>query len=230
VDEVFETMRIEDGRVRLVDRHLARLVRSGVRPERVEQAEAVIVAACCPDDHVVRADVWRDHAWRDHVLRVDVYAHGVVARPRPIRPTVPVDLVSIVAYDSSRRSRERKTQDRSWADVIETQLEVGVDREALLVDASGQVGETTRANVFAILRGELVTPPVEGLLPGVTRSWVVDRGASVRPLALTELADAEALFVTTAARGIVAVRTLDGRPTPTSSRVVELAARWLALP
>jgi branched-chain amino acid aminotransferase len=233
VDAVFETLRIEDGRARLVDRHLARLTRSGVAPARVAQVEAVIASAC---------------GRPDHILRLDLNGDVVVERPRPIRPAAPVDLVAVVAYDPRGRIRERKAQDRSWADVIEAALadrdagadrtgvgsgsdhSVGADREALLVDRSGRVGETTRANVFVIVDGAVVTPRAEGILAGVTRSWVIEQtGAEERSVDLAEVRRADAVFLSTAGRGIVAVRTVDGHPVPAHPLVAELARRWLAL-
>ena len=218
MDPVFETLRIEDGRARLVDRHLARLTRSGVDLARVAQTEAIIASACGRPDHILRLDLGGDH---------------IIERPRPIRPSTPVDLVAVVAYDPHGRARERKTQDRSWADVIEAGLadvSDGADREALLVDPSGRVGETTRANVFVIVGDAVVTPSAEGILAGVTRSWVIEQtGAHERPVNLAELRRADAVFLSTAGRGIVAVRTVDSHPVPVHPLVAELARRWLAL-
>ena len=113
----------------------------------------------------------------------------------------------VEAYDPGDRSRERKRAERAWADAAET----AAGGEALLVSPEGLVGETTRANVFAILGDVIVTPAVTGLLPGVTRSWAIERlGAIERALTLAELREADGAFVTTAGRGVVALADVGG--------------------
>ena len=71
----------------------------------------------------------------------------------------------------------------------------------LLVDADGFLLEASRANV--VLRagdGTLYTPPADGrILPGVT---VARAGATERVLTLEDLRAAEAIYVTSALRGL----------------------------
>ncbi len=51
---------------------------------------------------------------------------------------------------------------------------LGPDEHLLILDRDGEVLETDRANVFAVIDGVLHTPPAEGrLLPGVTRAAVL---------------------------------------------------------
>jgi branched-chain amino acid aminotransferase len=88
--------------------------------------------------------------------------------------------------------------------------------DALLVAHDGRVGETTNANVALLSGGALVTPSVDGLLPGVCRAALLDaaRGLGLvveaRPVALAELIDADGVFVTSSPRGICEVAELDG--------------------
>jgi branched-subunit amino acid aminotransferase/4-amino-4-deoxychorismate lyase len=91
--------------------------------------------------------------------------------------------------------------------------------DALLVEASsGLVGEATNANLFALLGDVAVTPPVDGVLPGVTRGLVLELlpalGIEVRQRALhlDELADAGGVLLTTSVRGLVHAVSLDGSP------------------
>jgi branched-subunit amino acid aminotransferase/4-amino-4-deoxychorismate lyase len=92
----------------------------------------------------------------------------------------------------------------------------GADDALLVEQSSGLVGEATNANVIALVGDVAVTPPVDGLLPGVTRALCLEVFPRVglpveqRPLSLGELAHASGLLLTTSLRGLVPARSLDG--------------------
>ncbi len=202
---LFETVLVEAGRVRLLARHLARLRAGGVADEAIAEVAAILHARCASGEAPT-------------VYRLDVADAGVTATGRAPRPPSRTSLRSVVAYDPADRSREQKRCDRAWADAAEAEA----GGEALLVSADGFVGETTRANVFAILGRTVVTPRVAGILPGVTRGWAIETaGAVERPLTVAELRRADGVFLTTAARGVVPVRP--------HHRIDALAAAWRAL-
>ena len=89
----------------------------------------------------------------------------------------------------------------------------------LITDETGELLETDRANVFAVIDGVLLTPPADGrLLPGTTRAAVM-RAARARaikvgqkPLTLDQLAAATEVFVTNAVVGVLPVTAIDGCP------------------
>ena len=145
---VFETMLIEDGRVRLLDRHLGRLAASGVSEELIQEVRELVARLTTAASDPV-------------VVRIDVADGRVLARPRDPRPPTPLSGVLVETYDPADRSRERKRTERAWADAAET----AAGGEALLVSPEGLVGETTRANVFAILGDVVVTPGVAASCP-----------------------------------------------------------------
>ena len=80
--------------------------------------------------------------------------------------------------------------------------------DALLVAHDGRVGEATNANVAHSPGASLVTPSVDGLLPGVCRAALLEAARELglaveaRPVALAELVDADAVLVTSSPRGI----------------------------
>jgi len=91
---------------------------------------------------------------------------------------------------------------------------------ALLVDGDDAL-EADRANVFAVRKGALFTPPLDGrILPGVTRAAVLELAgaegieASERTLTLAELRESEEVFLTNSIRGIESVGSIDGAPLP----------------
>lgn len=92
----------------------------------------------------------------------------------------------------------------------------GVD-EALILNQAGLVAEASVANVFAVIRGEIVTPPPsDGALAGITRMVVLELAAqlgfraSARSLGRFDLFGADEVFLTGTGARIVPVRSLDG--------------------
>jgi para-aminobenzoate synthetase/4-amino-4-deoxychorismate lyase len=87
---------------------------------------------------------------------------------------------------------------------------------AILVDGDDAL-EADRANVFAVRKGALFTPPLDGrILPGVTRATVLELAgaegieASERTLTLAELRESDEVFLTNSIRGIESVGAVDG--------------------
>jgi branched-chain amino acid aminotransferase len=86
--------------------------------------------------------------------------------------------------------------------------------EALLANTAGELCEGTGTNVFCVLDGVAVTPPLaSGCLAGVTRALVLAWCPQVveRPLSLADLDRAEEVFLTSATRDVHAVAAVDGR-------------------
>jgi para-aminobenzoate synthetase/4-amino-4-deoxychorismate lyase len=93
---------------------------------------------------------------------------------------------------------------------------LGPDDHLLIADRDGQVLETDRASVFAVIDGVLRTPPADGrILPGVTRAAVLRLaardGLPVReePITTAGLLAASEVFVTNSVAGLVPARSLD---------------------
>jgi branched-subunit amino acid aminotransferase/4-amino-4-deoxychorismate lyase len=99
----------------------------------------------------------------------------------------------------------------------ELAAEAGAD-EALRLDADGNVAECATANLFIVHAGRVVTPPLVGILPGVTRArvlaWCRANGVVAAEESITPdtLVRADELFATSAVRGVVAITRLDGSP------------------
>ncbi len=213
---VFETALVEGGRIRLRERHAARLRASGASDAQVAQFERLL------DEIVTRPD-------QPFVVRVDVSDDDVAASTRAPRPTTPVDLPTVAAYDPALDIRLLKIADRSWVDVIEATVE---GREALLVSRDGLVGETTRAGVIVIDRnGRPVVPKQRGILRSVTRAWAMEQtGAEETDIALADVDNARGAAVVTAARGIIPIASIDGTPLQRAPALDELHAQWRSLP
>jgi branched-chain amino acid aminotransferase len=81
--------------------------------------------------------------------------------------------------------------------------------EALLANLAGDLCEGTGSNVFVVLDGRVVTPPLaSGCLAGITRGLVLQWGAEAgvdvveRSVPMEELAAAEEIFLTSSTRDV----------------------------
>jgi 4-amino-4-deoxychorismate lyase len=86
--------------------------------------------------------------------------------------------------------------------------------EGLMLDTDGQVGCATAANVFALVDGRWLTPPVQRRgVAGVARAWVLasEPAAAEAELTPAQVESADALFLCNAVRGILPVGRLGDR-------------------
>ncbi|MEK7952111.1 aminotransferase class IV [Luteolibacter soli] len=96
--------------------------------------------------------------------------------------------------------------------------------EPLFFNTRGELCETSAANVFLVKDGVISTPPLSsGCLAGTMRRRVMQR-VEVKEGVLTaaDVASADEVFVTSAIRGVVAVREIDGRSMPAGPVTVGL--------
>jgi branched-chain amino acid aminotransferase len=90
--------------------------------------------------------------------------------------------------------------------------------EGVMRNYRGELAECTTANVFIVKDGEVLTPPLDaGLLPGITREFVLeigqDRGIPVRETVLhdADLFGADEAFLTSSTRELVPIVQVDDR-------------------
>jgi branched-chain amino acid aminotransferase len=105
-----------------------------------------------------------------------------------------------------------------WGDLTAALFEAqdaGFDT-AVLLDGAGNVTEGPGYNVFAVIDGTVVSPP-EGALEGITRQSVFELceglqiPCEVRPISADELEEADEIFFSTTAGGVMPVSRLGGR-------------------
>jgi len=125
-----------------------------------------------------------------------------------------------------------KWVDRTLLDEAQATLPEGT--LPLLVDEERSVLEASRANVFAINDGVLLTPPLDGrILPGVTRMRVIELArelgieARETSLSLGDLVDADEVFLTGSVRGVERVGAIDGTELSTGGGVTSELANAL---
>jgi branched-chain amino acid aminotransferase len=234
-DSVYETIGTVRGRLFALSDHLDRLERSArglsLRlPPRatIEQAIHDTVAAAGNAESRVRVMVTRGSGKLD----LDPASAGeprlvVIVQPLagPTRQMydegVAVAIVSVTrnlpgAIDPAIKSGNYLNNVLALG---EARQRPGV-HEAILLSAAGSVAEGASSNVFAVVGGTLRTPALSvGILAGVTRDKVMGLAreagiavAEVEFMSPDELRAAGEVFLTSAARGVLPVREVDGHP------------------
>lgn len=210
---LIETMRVREGRIPLLPRHLARLERSQ-RELGLSRPAQDLVALVTPfsgtGDAVLRLEV------RDGRASVTVRALPALEAP------------AVIAASEPHQPYRHKTTDRDCFRDAGDEAERAEADDALLLTPDGFVAEGTVWNVFWWDGVVLRTPALDlGILPGIGRARVfelvprVDEGRYARQ----QLAG-KSLFLTNAVRGVVPIASLDGAPAPADLRTTELAGRF----
>lgn len=198
---LLETMRLDQGRVALLRRHLDRLEASaaalGFARDGLRRRVQAAVRA--------RADALGAGVYR---LRVLVSPEG--ATETTVEPLVAAPLRAVALWPEpfteagSLRCRH-KTTDRAHYEIPYAWARAAGADEALLADAEGYLIEGTRTSLWLRLGDRLCTPPLAaGGLPGVARAHLLATRPDTeeRPLHRDDLARAESVYASNALHGL----------------------------
>jgi 4-amino-4-deoxychorismate lyase len=239
-DGVFETLAVVDGRVRLLDRHLARLAAGCERlalslPSMETLRAELVAAATAPGSAVLKLVVARGrpgggadgatrllYATGPRTRPVDWWTDGVQVHVCGLR-LAPIAALAGLKHLSRLELRLARAE---WTDPAIA--------EGLVLDVHGAVLCGTMTNVFAVFDNRIVTPDTSrGGVAGVMRGALLDawrdagRRVHVRDLPIDELMDADEVFLTNALIGAWPVRRLGERvlaPGPVSREAQALVA------
>lgn len=245
-DGVFDTMLVSAGVPLYRDFHVERLlkgaaaIRIDVARERVEAAIRDLVAAG-EGDLVVRVTVTRGGGARGLRLpaepRPTVFASAAPWSPQIAFAPLRLATSRIRRNASSPLSRLKSLAYLDNVLALDEAVSAGAD-DALILSTEGRAACTSAGNLFAVMGGQLVTPPVsDGVLDGTIRQRLLARAgeagldareASIDP---AELASADAIFVTNSARLACPVTEIDGQPVgnrATVRPIIDLVCRDIA--
>jgi branched-chain amino acid aminotransferase len=239
-DGIFEGMRVINGRVFRIERHLDRLEFG---------ARTLLLTLPYPRAEIRRIveDTVRAFGQREAYVRL-VVTRGV--GPLGVDPTTCakptlfciVNTIKLFSEEQRERGLDMITSSyrRPSADVLDVRvkslnylgsvlakLEARQHQadEALLLNQRGHIAEAAVANVFALRGSILMTPPAsDGCLEGINRGAVMELAPKLslevieRSVGRADLFQASEVFLTGSGAGIVAVRSLDGRTLGTGKR------------
>ena len=190
---IFESVRLENGRYFLIERHLERLAASA-RYFDFKFPEKEI------DNHL--RTVAASHEQGSWKVKLELEKNGAVQtsvtelaelEPRKIAlASSPVDQLDRFLF--------HKTTNRKFYDA-ELALHPDCD-DVIFWNENGEITESTIANVVVMLDGQLVTPPLEsGLLAGTYRDELIAEGTiSEQKITVEDLARATEVFLINSVR------------------------------
>jgi branched-subunit amino acid aminotransferase/4-amino-4-deoxychorismate lyase len=215
---VYESMQVANGVVFARDAHMQRLAHS-----------AEIVGLRLPADLTTFgrwiAEVLEANAATDCTLRLfvvggegDEPAAFIWPQQPPIFPaTYYADGVAVITVEGERYLPQAKSLNTLVTFLARRRAQEQGVHEALLHHA-GYLTEGSNSNLFAVIDGQVLTPPGEQVLAGVTRDLLVSLSqgheCAIReaPLALADISRWSECFITSTSRHVMPVTTLDGRP------------------
>ncbi len=230
---VFEGERIYEGRVFRLAAHSARLINSARlldyelpwTRQQIDEATRAVVKA-----NNLRLGYVRPIAWRgSEVMGVSAIGTSVHLA---IAPWAQEGRLSVqvkpggINVTLAKYRRPGPDTAPGQAKVAGLYLICGIEKDralkagfddALMLDWQGRLAESTGANLFLVIGGNLVTPTPENFLDGITRRAVMGlakkRGWSVEERAVMpqELDDASEVFLCGTAAEIVPVGSIDQR-------------------
>ena len=170
--------------------------------------------------HVSRgADTKRSHIFEDNMTAtVFAYAFEIPPEPKANRKNVKPYTVSTAQDLRWKRCHIKSTALLGNVMHLQQGHREG-NNETILYNELGQITEGCAVNVFIVKEGKIITPPLDGqILPGITRRLLLDilgQHSSIsveeRVVTLTELQEADEVWITSSSKEIAPVIAVDGK-------------------
>lgn len=233
-DGVFETLVARNGNPFTLTRHWKRLVASceamGITPPTYERCKAAVL------------ETMQANRLNDARIRITLTSgNGPLGSDRgdspptmtvaatPLKPWPPTETVITVPWTRNERSALAGVKSTSYGDNVRA-LALAHSKgagEALFANTRGELCEGTGTNVFVVVDGRVLTPPLSsGCLAGVTRGLVLEACAAARMpfeetvLPLSVLTTCEEAFLTSSTRDVHPLARIDQRDMPGVAGVI----------
>jgi len=245
-DGLFETVRVANGKTFRFAQHLERLVRGAeflkiqlpFTPRELQKFAGQLIAQNELSEAVLRVTLTRGAGVRGYSPK-NSGAPTLVLTLHPLPPTNPDEPAQWSLITSSFRIPAGdalaafKTTSKVLNVLARAEAEEKGADEALLLNTNGEVAETAGGNIFWIYQDHVCTVPTgRGVLPGITRAVVLEICQSLglatnkRIIKPEQLRNAEGIFVTQSALGIIPVAAFDGQPVAPSPLTEQLAGAY----
>jgi branched-chain amino acid aminotransferase len=245
-DGLFETMRVAGGKPFRFFQHLERFTRGAYflkinppfTPKELEKFARQLIEANQMPEAILRVTLTRGPGGRgysaknagDPTLAMTLHPLPPQNADEPLQWSLVTSSYRIPASDSLSSF---KTTSKLLNILARMEAEEKSADEALLLNTNGEVAETAGGNLFWVYQEKICTVPTgRGVLPGITRAVVLEICQSLgletnkRVIKPEHLRNAEGLFVTNSALGIVPVAAFDGEPVAPSPLVDQIASAY----
>lgn len=239
-DGLFETIAVVDGAPMRLNRHIDRLERGldtlGISAEiesaTIGEALKSLGQKTDTSEGALRVTVLRGSGARG-VMPAEMSAPTILISFAAMKVGDVTPLEVVIARGTRRNdlSPMSRIKSTNYGDAILARMEagrVGAD-DALMLNTRDTIAEATAANIFCVIDGAVVTPPVsDGALPGVMRDLVMTY-LDVTEASITEadLSQADEVFLTSSIsiRPVISINSIrvgTGQPGPVWAGVSKL--------
>jgi len=243
-DGLFETMRVVDGRIRLLDQHLGRLGAGCERLAIARPPAALLLAelheaARIPTAGVVKLIVTRGSGGRGYrAPESPATTRWIAAYPPPDHAALWAQHGVDVRFCTTVLSEQPALAGLKHLNRLEqvcarNEWSGAKPQEGLMLDAHGRVVCGTMSNLFAIRGGIWATPRIDRCgVAGTMRATILQAARAAGKTCVevdldrSDVEDADELFLTNAVVGAWPVRSLEGLPSGAPG-AVRLAQGWI---
>ena len=232
-DAVWEGLRVYDGKIFALNKHLTRLQNSAHAmafkdvPSNEEIKQAIfqtLEANGMRDETHIRLTLTRGKKVTSYMdPQVNQYGPTLIVLAEwkpPIHEEKPgLSLITSSIRRNSPQSIDSKIHHNNLINNILAKIEANVAGAdaAVMMDIEGYVSEANATNIFFVSGGKVYTPYADSCLPGITRGIVIDLckehdiPVAEKRLSMTEMYTADECFTTGTMGELVHVREIDGR-------------------
>lgn len=231
-DAVWEGLRVYNGNVFALDRHLTRL----------QQSAKAMMFENIPSSDWIKEKIFETlsaNGMKDNVhirltlTRGEKITSGmspafnksgccliIIAEWKPpVYPSNGIRLITSAIRRNPAQSVDSKIHHNNLINNILAKIQANLSDadDAIMLDLNGFVSETNATNIFLVNNGLVYTPHADSCLPGITRGIVIElcRENNIRiiekNLSLTEFYNADEVFTTGTMGELTPVLEIDGR-------------------
>ena len=230
-DSVWEGIRVYNGRIFCLDKHLKRLQDSAHAmaftqvPSNEEIKKAIfetLKANDMKDGVHIRLTLTRGKKITSGMdPRLNQYGPTLIVLAEWKPPVYPpsIKLVTSNIRRNSPSTLDSKIHHNNLINNILAKIEANYAQAdaALMLDLYGYASEANGTNIFMIRDGKIYTPHADSCLPGITRATIIDLcqqndiSIQEKNISLTELYNADEVFVSGTMGELTQVGEIDGR-------------------
>lgn len=254
-DAVWEGLRVYNGKIFCLDRHLERLQNSAhamvfenvpSNDEIKNAIRATLKANDMTDGVHIRLTLTRGEKTTSGMdPRLNQFGCGLIVLAEwkpPVYDQGGIALITSSIRRNSPQCIDSKIHHNNLINNILAKIEANLVGAAagIMLDLNGFVSEANGTNIFMVRNGHLYTPSADFCLPGITRGVVLEIAKelgiphTVRNLSVSEFHIADEVFVTGTMGELTPVLSIDGREIrqiearPVMRRLQTRFAEWTA--
>ena len=231
-DAVWEGLRVYNGNVFALDRHLTRLQQSAkaMMFENIPSSDWIkekifetLSANGMKDNVHIRLTLTRGEkitSGMSHAFNKSGCCLIIIAEWKPpVYPSNGIRLITSAIRRNPAQSVDSKIHHNNLINNILAKIQANLSDadDAIMLDLNGFVSETNATNIFLVNNGLVYTPHADSCLPGITRGIVIElcHENNIRiiekNLSLTEFYNADEVFTTGTMGELTPVLEIDGR-------------------